>query len=71
MKYKIFKKYENSSLRIEEIEASGLHEAEKECDRILQENQKQYELLEKRNVYFTKLIECKVLRFKGFFINKN
>lgn len=69
MKYNIFKKYENASLIFDEIEAKNINEAESECDRILKENYNLYERLEKRNIYFTKLIECKVLRFKGFFIN--
>lgn len=71
MKYQIFKKYENSSIILDELEAKNFDEAEIECNRILKENQERYKVLETKNIYFTKLIECKVLRFKGFFIAKN
>lgn len=71
-RYKIYKKYENSSnLIFDEIESSTLEEAQKRCEEILKESIKKYQVLQERNVYTSKLIECKLLRFKGFFnINK-
>lgn len=67
-KYRIYKKYENSSnIILDEIEAENFEEAKKKCQEILKENLKRQLLLEQRNVYISKLIECEILRFKGFF----
>jgi hypothetical protein len=67
-KYKIYKKYENSSvLTFDEIEAETLGKAEKRCNEILKENIKKHSDLQEKNIYTSKLIECKLLRFKGFF----
>lgn len=71
-KYKIYKKYENSSnLVFDEIESNTLEEAQKRCEEILKESIKKYQGLLEKNVYTSKITECKLLRFKGFFnINK-
>jgi hypothetical protein len=68
MKYQIYKKYRNSNLIFDEIEADSLQEANKKCEKILEDTLKRYKIWETRNIYFEKIIECKILRFKGFFI---
>lgn len=69
-KYRIYRKYENSSnIIFDEIEAENFEEAKIKCKEILIENLKNQLILEKRNIYTSKLIECELLKFKGFFLN--